>query len=137
MISGAHAILYSTDADADRAFLRDVLGLPHVDSGGGWLIFGLPPSEIAVHPAEKSSHEVYFLVDDVKAFLAEMKRRMVACTPVTTQSWGRLTTVTLPGGGTVGVYEPRHPRTPAPRARRASRATRTARPAKAARRRAP
>ena len=88
MISGAHAILYSTDADADRAFLRDVLGLRHVDSGGGWLIFGLPPSEVAIHPAEKSgAQELYFLVDDVKAFVASMKQRKIACGPV--QYWTR------------------------------------------------
>ena len=120
MISGAHAVLHRADPDADRAFLRDVLGLPHIDSGGGWLIFGLPPSEVAIHPAEKSgAQELYFLVDDVKAFVASMKQRKIACGPVQKLSWGQLTELTLPGGGTVGVYEPRHGRPPLPRRRAA------------------
>lgn len=111
MIHGAHVILYSTDADADRAFLRDVLDLPHVDAGQGWLIFGLPPSEVAVHPAEEGgTHELYFMCEDVDAFVARMKEKGVACTPVQDQGWGRLTAITLPGGGEVGVYEPRHER---------------------------
>ena len=109
MISGAHAIIYTTDADADRAFLRDVIGLPSVDSGGGWLIFGLPGSEIAVHPAEASGrHEIFFLVDDVKAFIAAMRTKTIKTGPVQTLSWGHLTQVSLPGGGKIGVYEPRH-----------------------------
>jgi hypothetical protein len=112
MITGAHAILYSTNPEADRAFLREVLGLPHVDVGGGWLIFGLPPAEIAVHPADESRHELYLLCDDVAAFVAEMATRNIACEPVTDQRWGLLTAVTLPGGGKVGVYEPRHARPP-------------------------
>jgi catechol 2,3-dioxygenase-like lactoylglutathione lyase family enzyme len=116
MISGAQAIVYSTDPDADRAFLRDVLGLPHVDSGGGWLIFGLPASEVAVHPAEENGrHEVYFLVDDVKAVVEAMKTRKIRTGPLQEELWGRLTEVTLPGGGTIGVYEPKHAR-PTPRA---------------------
>lgn len=111
MISGAHAIIYSTNPDADRAFLRDVLKLTHVDVGGGWLIFGLPPSEIAVHPAEKNGHhELYFMCDDVEAFAAEMQAQKIACGPIQAQPWGRLTQLTLPGGGTVGVYQPRHAR---------------------------
>jgi catechol 2,3-dioxygenase-like lactoylglutathione lyase family enzyme len=111
MITGAHAILYSRDADADRAFLRDVLGLRGVDAGGGWLIFALPPSEVAVHPAEGSDrHELYLMVDDVAALVRALKRRRVRCSPVTDQRWGLLTTVTLPGGGELGIYEPRHPR---------------------------
>jgi len=86
MITGAHAILYSADADADRAFLRDVLGFGSVDAGGGWLIFGLPPSEVAVHPAETSGHqELYLLCDDVEAFAEQMKRRGVACSPIDEQ----------------------------------------------------
>ena len=92
-------------------FLRDVLGLSHVDVGGGWLIFGLPPAEVAVHPAEVSGrHELYLLCDDVAAFVAEMAARNVACGPVSDQRWGLLTEVVLPGGGTLGVYEPRHAR---------------------------
>jgi hypothetical protein len=112
MISGAHAILYSTNPEADRAFLRQVLGLPHVDVGGGWLIFGLPPAEVAVHPAEESRHELYLLCDNVAAFVAEMATRNIACAPITDQRWGLLTEVVLPGGGRLGVYEPRHARPP-------------------------
>ena len=113
MISGAHAIIYSTDPDADRAFLRDVLGLPNVDVGAGWLIFGLPPSEVAVHPAEESGrHELYFLVDDLKSFIDAMRKRSIPTGRVSAQRWGRLTEVTLPGGGKIGVYEPRHARPP-------------------------
>jgi hypothetical protein len=111
MITGAHAIIYSASPDADRAFLRDVIGLPHVDVGHGWLIFGLPPSEIAVHPAEKNgAHELYFMCDDIEAFVAAMNTRGVVCGPVQNQGWGLLTPLTLPGGGTLGVYQPRHAR---------------------------
>jgi catechol 2,3-dioxygenase-like lactoylglutathione lyase family enzyme len=111
MLTGAHSIIYSTDADADRAFLRDVLGLKGVDAGGGWTIFGLPPAEVAVHPGEKDDgHELYLMCDDVAAFVAEMKAKGVACGPVQDLRWGRLTEVTLPGGGKLGVYEPRHAR---------------------------
>jgi catechol 2,3-dioxygenase-like lactoylglutathione lyase family enzyme len=116
VINGAHAIIYSTNADADRDFMRDVLGLPNVDVGGGWLIFGLPPSEVAVHPADENGrHELYFLVDDVNAFIAAMRDRQIACSPIRDERWGRVTQVTLPGGGQIGVYEPRHARPPAPR----------------------
>src|ERR1043165_1651401 len=111
MITGAHSIIYSTNAEADRAFLRDVLGLRGVDVGGGWLIFGLPPAEVAVHPGEHDDgHELYLLCDDVAAFVAEMQAKGVACGPVSDQRWGLLTEVTLPGGGKLGVYEPRHAR---------------------------
>ena len=110
-LTGAHAILYSTNADADRAFLRDVLKLTHVDVGGGWLIFGLPPAEVAVHPGDKNDvHEFYLMVDDVQAFIAEMKKRNVTCGEIHDQPWGRLTQVVLPGGGKLGVYQPRHQR---------------------------
>lgn len=111
MIVGAHSILYSKNADADRAFLRDVLELPNVDVGGGWLIFGLPPAEVAVHPSrENDVHEFYLMCDDVKAFRARMRKRRVPCSAVRSLSWGLLTQVTLPGGGKLGVYEPRHAR---------------------------
>ena len=111
MIVGAHSILYSTDAEADRAFLRDVLGLPHVDAGEGWLIFGLPPAEVALHPSEKNDvHEFYLMCDDVESFVAEMTGRGVACGAVQSMGWGRLTQMTLPGGGKLGVYQPRHAR---------------------------
>jgi hypothetical protein len=114
MINGAHAILYSTDAEADRAFLGDVLGLPSVDVGQGWLIFGLPPAEVAVHPGERNDvHELYFMCDDVGRFVKGLEKRGVTCGPVLDRGWGLLTQVQLPGGGTLGVYQPRHAR-PAP-----------------------
>jgi hypothetical protein len=111
MIIGAHSIIYSTNAEADRAFLRDVLKLTHVDVGDGWLIFGLPPSEVAVHPSEKNDvHEFYFMCDDLDAFMAEMKRHNIACEPVEDRGYGLVTQLTLPGGGKIGVYQPRHAR---------------------------
>jgi hypothetical protein len=134
MITGAHSIIYSKDPEADRVFLRDVLKFPNVDVGGGWLIFSLPPGEVAVHPAEKNDvHELYLMCDDVKGFVAEMKKRRASCGPILNRGWGLLTELTLPGGGKLGVYEPRHPR---PRAVRAPRrvATKRASKAKSARR---
>ena len=114
MLNGAHVVLYSTDVEADRAFLRDVLGLPHVDVGDGWLIFGLPPSEVAVHPlmpdAEGGKHEMYFMCEDIESFTADMAARGVACSGIDDQGWGMLARVTLPSGLEVGVYEPRHAR---------------------------
>ena len=111
MIIGAHSIIYSTNPDPDRAFLRDVLGLPNVDVGGGWLIFGLPPAEVAVHPSDKNDvHEFYLMCDDVAALIAGLKERNVTCGPVQNQGWGMLTQVTLPGGGKLGFYQPRHAR---------------------------
>ncbi|HKO03031.1 MAG TPA: extradiol dioxygenase [Thermoanaerobaculia bacterium] len=110
MINGAHSIIYSTNAEADREFLRDVIGLPHVDVGHGWLIFGLPPAEVAVHPGDNNTHELYFMCDDVNAFIANMKERGIACDEVQNQGWGMLTHITLPGGGKLGVYQPRHAR---------------------------
>jgi len=111
MLTGAHVILYSQDPERDRDFLRDVLQLPHVDAGHGWLIFALPPSEVAVHPSEGSqAHELYFLCDDVHAFVASMERKKCTCSPVEEQRWGSITHLTLPGGGKLGVYQPKHPR---------------------------
>ena len=113
MIVGGHSIIYSKDAEADRAFLRDVLKFPHVDVGHGWLIFGLPPAEVAVHPSEKNDvHEFYLMCDDVEAFVAEMARHKIACAPVQDQGYGLVTQVTLPGGGKLGVYQARHARPP-------------------------
>ena len=110
MISGAHMIIYSTDADADRAFFRDVLGFPAVDAGEGRLIFALPPAEIAVHPAaENDGHEVYLICDDVEAAIEDLKSHKVGCTSVADEGWGLLTHVTLPGDGTLGLYQARHP----------------------------
>lgn len=109
MITGAHSIIYSTDHEADRAFLRDILKFPHVDVGDGWLIFGLPPSEVAVHPSSKNDvHEFYLMCDDVEEFVAEMAMHEVECGPVENQGWGLLTRLSLPGGGKLGVYQPRH-----------------------------
>ncbi|MFQ5426396.1 MAG: VOC family protein [Gaiellales bacterium] len=111
MINGAHTVIYSTDPEADRAFLRDVLGLPNVDVGDGWLIFGLPPAEVAVHPSGKNDvHELYLMCEDVEAFIAEMKKQNISCGPVQNPGWGVLTELTLPGGGKLGVYQPRHER---------------------------
>jgi hypothetical protein len=111
MIIGGHSIIYSKNPDADRAFLRDVLRLSNVDVGGGWLIFGLPPAEVAVHPSEKNNvHEFYLMSDDVEAFIEEMKKSKVACSPARNLGWGVLTEVSLPGGGKLGVYQPRHAR---------------------------
>ena len=111
MIDGAHSIIYSKDPDADRAFFRDVLKLPHVDVGGGWLIFELPPAEHAVHPSEQNqSHELYLMCADINAFIAAMKRHNIPYDEVQDQRWGKLTHIVLPGGSTLGVYEPRHPR---------------------------
>ena len=111
MITGAHVILYSRDPEADRAFLRDLLGLRSVDAGGGWTIVALPPAEVAVHPADASGAvDLYLVCDDVDATVAELTGRGVPVVePVTDQGWGRLTAIGLPGGGRVGLYEARHP----------------------------
>lgn len=111
MITGAHAIIYSADPAADRAFLRDAFGFSHVDAGGGWLIFSLPPAEVAVHPADSNDvHELYLMCDDIEDFIARMKERKTACSPVHKLQWGLLTDVKLPGGGKLGVYQPLHKR---------------------------
>ena len=111
MIIGAHSIIYSKDPDSDRAFLRDVLKFPGIDVGGGWLIFGLPPAEVAFHPSDKNNiHEFYLMCDDVNSFVLEMKKHGIKCAGVEDQGWGILTNVTLPGGGKLGVYQPRHAR---------------------------
>lgn len=109
MISGAHMIIYSSDAEADRAFFRDVLELPGVDAKHGWLIFALPPSEIAFHPApENGKHEIYLTCSDVAATVKKLEAHHVVCSPVMNQGWGLLTHIVLPGGGKLGLYEPRH-----------------------------
>jgi hypothetical protein len=109
MLIGAHSIIYSRKPEADRAFLRDVFGLSHVDVGEGWLIFGLPPAELAVHPSSKNNkHELYFMCKDIHAFVKAMKEMKVPCSKVQSMSWGERTQITLPGGGKLGIYEPRH-----------------------------
>lgn len=110
MIFGAHVIVYSQDAAADRAFLRDVLGFSSVDAGHGWLIFALPPSEAAVHPAEENGrHELYLLCDDLKAEISALGEKGVQCSEVHEERWGSITRIQLPGGGVVGLYQPKHP----------------------------
>src|SRR5690242_14662670 len=110
MINGAHAILYSTDAEADRAFLRDVLGFPHVDAGHDWLIFKLPPAEVAVHPADaEPRHELYLMCDDLAATMADLAGRGVEVAAVSAERWGSLAVIRLPSGAELGLYEPRHP----------------------------
>ncbi len=111
MINGSHVILFSTDPEADRAFFADVLGQPHVDAGGGWLIFKIPPAELAVHPADgPAGHELYFMCDDLGATISDLQAKGVEfAEDVSEERWGRLTRFRLPGGGEVGLYEPRHP----------------------------
>jgi len=111
MISGAHVVLYSKDADADRAFFRDVLGLRSVDAGQGWLIFALPPVEAAFHPGDRNGpHELYLLCDDLKAEMRLLATRGVSCSKVEEQRWGSITRIKLPGGGDLGLYQPKHPK---------------------------
>lgn len=109
MISGAHTIIYSSDAEADRAFFRDVLKFQHVDAGDGWLIFKLPPAELACHPAQNSGmHEFYLICDNIADFVAAMATAAVSCSAVQEEPWGRLVHITLPGGGKLGVYQALH-----------------------------
>jgi len=111
MITGAHSIIYSSDANADLDFFKNVLKFPNVDLGHGWLIFGLPPSEIAVHPAaESGSQEFYLMCDDINLFVEEMAGHKIICSAIEDQRWGFLTYITLPGGSKLGVYEPKHAR---------------------------
>jgi hypothetical protein len=111
MITGAHSIIYSKHAEADIAFFRDVLKLTFADLGHGWLIFGLPPSELAIHPAtETEKHELYLICDDIEEFVEEMAKCKISCDAVQDQGWGRLTEIRLPGGGKLGVYQPKHER---------------------------
>jgi predicted enzyme related to lactoylglutathione lyase len=111
MFTGAHVILYSQDAAADRAFIRDVIGFTHVDAGQGWLIFKLPPAEIAVHPTDdEPKHEFYLMCDDLDAVLAQLTERGADVTrPVAEAPWGRLTAVRLPSGSELPLYQPLHP----------------------------
>jgi catechol 2,3-dioxygenase-like lactoylglutathione lyase family enzyme len=109
MIFGAHLLLFSQDADADRSFLSDVLGLDSVDAGGGWLIFALPPAEMAVHPAEGGGAALYFMCDDLTAEMQSLADRGVLLTEVEEERWGSVTKIRLPSGGEVGLYQPRHP----------------------------
>ena len=119
MINGAHFLLYSVDADADRAFIRDVLDFRSVDVGGGWLIFGLPPAEMAVHPADGTFTQrhgdqtmlgvvLYLMCDDVTAEVKGLEGRGVRCSKIEDAGWGIRTTIRLPSGGDIGLYQPKH-----------------------------
>jgi len=111
MIIGTHSIIYTKDPEADRKFFKKLFKLPSVDTGDGWLIFGLPDSEVAFHPSSKNDkHEFYLLCDDINAFIQQMKKANVKCSKVQTQPWGHLTSITLPGGGKIGVYQALHKR---------------------------
>jgi len=110
MITGAHIIVYSKHPEADRAFFRDVLQFSSVDAGHGWLIFALPPAEAAFHPSERNDlQELYLMCDDLKATIDSLKSKNVKCGPVKEERWGSLTTISLPGGGMLGLYQPKHP----------------------------
>ena len=111
MFSGAHVVLFSRDAEADRAFLRDVLGLRGVDAGAGWLIFKLPPAEIAIHPTEdEPRHELYLMCPDLAAALADLAARGVPLAePPREERWGIVASITLPSGAALALYQPRHP----------------------------
>jgi catechol 2,3-dioxygenase-like lactoylglutathione lyase family enzyme len=109
MISGAHVIVYSKNAEADRAFFRDVLGFKSVDAGHGWLIFALPPAEAAFHPGEKNSvHELYLMCDDLKSEMASLAKKNAMCSEIHEERWGSITKMRLPGGGDVHLYQPKH-----------------------------
>jgi len=119
MINGTHLLIYSTDADADRAFFRDVLQFKSVDAGHGWLIFALPPAEVGIHPAEgppapdpsgqaMSQTVLYLMCDDVRATITSLESKGVSCAPVTEAPWGRSTTLKLPSGAALGLYQPTH-----------------------------
>jgi catechol 2,3-dioxygenase-like lactoylglutathione lyase family enzyme len=110
MISGAHIVVYTKDTEADRAFFRDVLGFKSVDAGHGWLIFALPPGEAAFHPSDKNGpHELYFMCDDLKSEMAALAKKGVTCSGVHEERWGSITKLRLPGGGEIGLYQPKHP----------------------------
>jgi catechol 2,3-dioxygenase-like lactoylglutathione lyase family enzyme len=112
VITGAHVIVYSRDAEADRAFFRDVLGFPPVDAGHGWLIFALPAAEAAFHPADRNGpHELYLMCDNLAAEIATLTAKGVTCSEIHEERWGVVTRIVLPGGGQVGLYQPKHPTT--------------------------
>jgi hypothetical protein len=110
MIIGAHALIYSRNAEADRAFLRDVLRLDHIDAGEGWLIFALPPAEIGVHPgAQNGAHALSFMTDDIEAEIARLRAAGVVCPDAENRGYGIATEMMLPGGGQIQLYQPLHP----------------------------
>ena len=110
LITGAHTIIGSTNPEADRAFFRDVLHWKAVDAGGGWLIFALPPAEVAVHPGKSGRHELYLMCSDLDATLDQLKRKGIkVMSRIHDEPWGRLGTIVLPGGSRLSIYEPKHP----------------------------
>jgi catechol 2,3-dioxygenase-like lactoylglutathione lyase family enzyme len=111
MINAIHALIYTKNAQSTRAFFRDVLGFPHVEAGDGWLIFGLPPAELGIHPDEgKARHELYLMCDDIHRTVAELKGKGVEfASPICDQGWGLVTSLKLPAGEEIGLYQPRHP----------------------------
>ena len=111
MINGVHALIYAEDAEKARAFFKDVLGFPSVDAGHGWLLFALPPAELGIHPVsdDRAHHQLYLMCDDVKKTAASLKKKRVKCAPIRDTGWGLLTSLTIPGGGTIGLYQPKHP----------------------------
>jgi len=110
VITGAHVIVYSKDADADRNFFNEVFGFDSVDAGHGWLIFALPPAEVAFHPGDEFHHVLYLMCDDLETTMADLKKKGVGFQgPIDELRWGRLAHITLPGGGTLGIYQPKHP----------------------------
>jgi len=109
MISGAHIVIYSHNAEADRAFFRDILGFKSVDAGHGWLIFAIPPTEAAFHPSGEEAHELYFMCDNLESEMAALAKKGVRCSKVEDARWGSITKMQLPSGGNVGLYQPKHP----------------------------
>ena len=110
MLIGAHVIVYSQDAEADRKFLNETFGFDSVDAGQGWLIFALPPAEVAFHPGDESRHDLYLMCDDLDTTMADLKSKQVVFKgPIDEARWGRLAHIELPGGGTLGIYQPKHP----------------------------
>jgi predicted enzyme related to lactoylglutathione lyase len=110
VITGAHVIVYSKDAEADRDFFKEMFGFDSVDAGHGWLIFALPPAELAFHPGDEPRHELYLMCDDIESTMAELKRKGVAFKgPIDQLRWGSLAHIELPSGGTLGIYQPKHP----------------------------
>ena len=111
MINGIHFIIYSKDAEADKAFFKNIMKLTNVDVGHGWLIFGLPPAELAIHPASTNNHqEMYLMCDDIVDFVEKMSKHKIKCSKIQQQGWGQMVQITLPGGGKLGIYQPRHER---------------------------
>jgi catechol 2,3-dioxygenase-like lactoylglutathione lyase family enzyme len=110
VITGVHALIFTPEAEATRAFLKDVLGFGSVDAGGGWLIFALPPAELGVHPADSNQHELYLMCDDIRATKQELEAKGVSFSkPIEDQRFGLVATIAMPGGGGLALYQPRHP----------------------------